>query len=435
MYVYAKRSIEEERSAAMRVVRNVYVGTGKIEVLPKYLISGMHDIAAVFTPGVGYLVQEILQRPDALGELTGRDNTIAVVTDGTAVLGLGNVGPRPALPVMEAKASMFKLLVGIDAIPICLATGDGDELVAILKAMEPTFGGYNLEDVASPICFDVMSKAESGLMVPIIHDDQYGTATVVAAGLINSWKLLGRLARDQRVVVCGDGAAGTATVDLLRALGVGEITVVGLEGIWPHNHNYPDQHRRNVLGPTNNSGMRGALADAMRGADAFVGLSTAGIVTEEMVRSMATNPVVFAMANPVPEIMPAAASRGGAAIVATGRFDFPNQCNNVLAFPSLMRAALDTKAIRVSSECCIEAARAIAADVPEKELRPDNILPTPLSETLYPAVAEVTARAIVSCGLARMEPQPGMVAKRTSEYRAAVVYRLQQIKELVRSQA
>jgi len=353
---------------------------------------------------VGYLVKEILERPEALGELTWRDNAVAVVSDGSAVLGLGRAGPRAALPVMEGKASMFKLLVGIDAVPLCVDVRDADALVALLAALEPTFGAYNLEDVASPVCFEVMKKAEATLGVPIIHDDQYGTATVVAAGLANAWTLLGRTARDECVVVCGDGAAGTATVDMLLGSGVRDIRVVGLDGILARDREYDAPHRRWLAQNTNPSLLHGSLADAMRGATAFVGVSVGGIVSEEMVRSMAPHPVS-----------------------ATGRFDYPNQCNNVLAFPGLMRGALDTRARRVPREVCLAAALAIAADVAESELRPDNILPTPLSDTLYPAVAEATACAIVAQGLARIVPAAGAVAQRTRLLRSVVARRQERL--------
>lgn len=415
--------VERERAAAMDIVRHVYVGSGKIEVLPKFQVRSLDDVAALYTPGVGYLVREILERPEALGELTWRDNAVAVVSDGTAVLGLGRAGPRAALPVMEGKASMFKLLVGIDAVPLCVDVRDADALVAFLQAAEPTFGAYNLEDVASPVCFDVMRKAEATLGVPIIHDDQYGTATVVAAGLANAWKLLDREAHEERVVVCGDGAAGTATVDMLLGCGVRDIRVVGLEGILVSERMYEAPHRNWLARNTNPSKVRGSLQDAMRGATAFVGLSAGGIVSGEMVRGMSSRPVVFSLANPVPEIMPEVSLAAGAAIVATGRFDYPNQCNNVLAFPGLMRGALDTKAMRVPREVCLAAALAIAADVPDAELRPDNILPTPLSATLYPAVAEATARAIVEQGLARVVPTAGAVAERTRTLRRIVAKR------------
>lgn len=421
--------VSQEREAAFRVLQRAYIGTGKIETLPKVFPSDLADVAALYTPGVGYLVREILERDEALGELTGRDNSVAVVTDGTAVLGFGAVGPRAALPVMEGKASMFKLLVGIDATPICVSTKNIGELVTVLKQLEPTFGGFNLEDVASPNCFGVMRQAVEALSVPIIHDDQYGTATVVVAGLHNALKLLGRSPASQTVVVCGDGAAGTATTRLLLASGYGDIRVVGLQGILIDTENYPDEHKNILAKATNKNRVTGGLAQAMRGADIFVGLSTAGIVNADHIRSMNKDPIVFSMANPVPEIMPEEARAGGAAIIATGRFDYANQCNNVLAFPGLMRGALDTSATEVSEEVCLRAAAAIADDVPSNLLASNNILPTPLSETLYPSVSEAVARAVIELGLARRFPEKGDVLEKTRKYRRAVAWRLNQFLE------
>ncbi len=409
--------------ASLRVLREPYVGHGKLEVLPKVVVRDLDDIALLYTPGVGYAVKEILARPEALGELTGRDNTIAVVSDGTAVLGLGRAGPRAALPVMEGKASMFKLLVGIDAIPLCLDVKSPEQLVDILVAVEPNFGGYNLEDVAAPHCFEVMEQAPGRLSVPIIHDDQYGTATVIVAALMNAFKLLVRDAAQQRVVVCGDGAAGTATSRLLQAFGIGDVLCVGLSGIIHRGERYADPHRQWLAEHTNRDGRKGDLAAALRGADVFVGLSVAGLMKPDMVRTMNAKPVVLSLANPVPEIMPEDSLAGGAAIAASGRFDYPNQCNNVLAFPGLMRGALDCGALRIDHEACLAAARAIAADVPEARLRPDNILPTPLSDTLYPAVSEAVAQDLVGRKLARREPAPGAVAEHTRTLRALVAER------------
>lgn len=412
---YAQRSL--------RVLREPYVGAGKLEVLPKVVARSLDDIALLYTPGVGYAVKEILARGEALGELTGRDNTIAVVSDGTAVLGLGRAGPRAALPVMEGKASMFKLLVGIDAVPLCLDVSSPAQLVDILAAAEPTFGGYNLEDIAAPHCFEVMEQAEARLEVPVIHDDQYGTATVVIAALINAFKLLGREPAAQTAVVCGDGAAGTATARLLAAFGIGDILSVGLQGIIHRGGSYADPHRRWLAEHTNRGARKGDLAAAMRGADIFVGLSVANLVSPAMVRTMNPRPVVLSLANPIPEIMPLQSLEGGASVVGSGRFDHPNQCNNVLAFPGLMRGALDAGAKRIDHAACLTAARAIAADVAEADLRPDNVLPTPLSPTLYPAVSEAVAQDLVARGMARRHPAPGAVARHTQELRDMVALR------------
>lgn len=419
----------QERQAALQILDRAYIGRGKLEVFPKVFPESLDDVAALYTPGVGYLVKEILSRDDALGDLTGRNNTVAVVSDGTAVLGFGAVGPRAALPVMEGKASMFKLLVGIDAVPLCVSTKSPEALVEFLHQTEPTFGGFNLEDVASPHCFTVMQKAVRTLGIPIIHDDQYGTATVVIAGLINAMKVMGRDPRNQTVVVCGDGAAGTATVRLLCAKGFGDVRVVGLSGILNRKTSYANEHQNHLARITNKNQIEGGLAEAMRGADVFVGLSTGGIVNAAHVRSMNPHPIVFAMANPIPEIMPEEAAAGGASIIATGRFDYPNQCNNVLAFPGLMRGALDTVAREVSEEVCLAASDAIAHDVSDNLLSPQNILPTPLSTTLYPSVSEVVAQAIIQCGLARKSPAKGVVYEKTYTLRRAVEWRLKQLIE------
>jgi malate dehydrogenase (oxaloacetate-decarboxylating) len=421
--------ISLEREAAFKILGRSYFGAGKLEILPKVFPKNLLDVAALYTPGVGYLVKEILERDEALGEITGRNNSIAVVSDGTAVLGFGSVGPRAALPVMEGKASMFKLLVGIDAVPICVATKNSDELLGVLKQLEPTFGGFNLEDVASPHCFSVMQRAVKEIQVPIIHDDQYGTATVVVAGLKNALKLLGREAKQQIVVVCGDGAAGTATTRLLLASGFGDIRVVGLGGVLTDQINYENEHQNMLAKLTNRSHCSGGLKEAMRGADIFVGLSRGGIVGIDHIKSMNKDPIIFSMANPIPEIMPEEARAGGAAIIATGRFDYPNQCNNVLAFPGLMRGALDTSAIEVTEAVCLHAAEAIALDLPDAQLALDNILPTTLSDTLYSSVSEAVARAVIDLGLARKFPAKGEVFDRTNQYRRAVQWRIKQLSE------
>lgn len=405
------------REAALAFCRDAYDGHGKIEILPKIRVGSLAEMAVAYTPGVGHAVQEILARPEALDELTGRDNTIAIVTDGTAVLGLGRAGPRAALPVMEGKATMFKMLVGIDCTPLCVEARDAAHLADVVQALEPTFGGFNLEDVASPGCFEVMRLLEERLEVPAIHDDQYGTATVVIAALSNALQATGRRFEDQRVVVNGAGAAGTAAVRLLQAMGVGELLVHDRVGILNRNRRYDFAHWNDIAAGSNPAGLEGDLAAAMRGADIFVGLSVARQVTPAMVHSMNRDPIVFGLANPDPEIMPDEAMAAGAAVVASGRFDFPNHCNNVLAFPSLMRGALDTRARRVSHGMCLAAARAIAAAVPAGEVTPENLLPSPLSDTLYGMVAEAVARAAVEEGLARRWPAPGEVEARTNRLR------------------
>lgn len=411
------------KEAAIAFGRDVYYGHGKIEILPKVAVHSLQDMAVAYTPGVGHAVREVQARPEALSELTAKDNLVAIVTDGTAVLGFGNAGPRAALPVMEGKATMFKLLAGIDCFPLCIQARDAAHLIDILEALEPGFGGYNIEDVAAPGCFEVVRQLEQRVAIPAMHDDQYGTATVIAAGLINALKVTGRAAKDIRVVVNGIGAAGTATIDMLQALGVGEITAHDKAGIIYRGGDYPHEHWRRIAETTNRDRLQGDLATAMRGADVFIGVSVANQVTPEMVRSMARGPIVFGLANPEPEIRPDVALAAGAAIVASGRFDFPNHCNNVLAFPALMRAALDTKTRRVSREMCLAASRAIAAEISDAQLAPDLILPSPLSATLYPNVAEAVAREAVKQGLARVDPGVGTVAAKTAHLRRLVQQR------------
>jgi len=413
--------------AALRANRDAAHGHGKLEVLPKIAVASLEDIATIYTPGAGFAVREIVDRPEALHELTAKDNTIAVVTDGTAVLGLGDVGPRAAIPVMEGKAAMFKLLVGIDAVALSVAARDGDHLVDLICALEPGFGGYNLEDVAAPSCFRVMEKLAGRLPIPVLHDDQYGTATVVTAALTNALTVTGRGAGETRVALNGAGAAATATVDLLRRFGVGDIIVNDRDGIIGRGRDYPEPHRAALAESTNADNRAGGLTEALRGADVFIGLSVADQATTEMIATMRPGPIVFALANPIPEIMPEAALAGGAAVVATGRYDYPNQCNNVLAFPGLLRGALDTRARGIDPAMCLAAARAIAAEVGAADLAPDRIVPTPLSATLYPAVAEATARAAVAAGLARHDPGPGWVADNTRRLRDQVARRQQSL--------
>ncbi len=401
---------------AMAFGRDVYYGHGKIEILPKVVIKGIEDIAIAFTPGVGHVVRAIYENPDLLHEQTAKDNLIALVTDGTAVLGMGNVGPYAGMPVMEGKSVMFKLLAGIDCMPLCLDVSSGDELVSAIKALAPTFGAFNLEDVAAPRCFEVMGQLGS-LPVPIMHDDQYGTATAITAVLINALKVLDRKPVNQRVALCGCGAAGTACVEMLFLLGFQDIVVVDKDGILSRDQKQPHAHLQRVAEQTNVLCIKGGLEEAMTGADLFIGLSVGGIVSSDMMRLMNTDPIIFSLANPVPEILPDVAYAAGAVLVASGRFDFPNHCNNVLAFPSLLRGALDTNAKSVSPKMCFAAAHAIANDVSEDELSISNISPSPMSDTLYPDVAEATARAAIEEGLARKIPSPGAVAENTRRLR------------------
>jgi malate dehydrogenase (oxaloacetate-decarboxylating) len=414
-------AVSAERALAF--ARDVYYGHGKIEILPKVVVEGLSDIAVAFTPGVGHAVRLIHEHPEALHELTAKDNLIALVTDGTAVLGYGNVGPRAGMPVMEGKAIMFKLLAGIDCMPLCLESRDTSHLIDIIAALEPTFGGFNLEDVAAPGCFRVMSELAQRLPVPILHDDQYGTATVIAAGVTNALKVVGRKPGGVRAVVNGAGAAGTAAIEFLQALGIADIVAVDRHGILSRDQVQPRPDWDRLAARTNSALIKGTLTDALEGADLFIGLSVGNIVTGDMIRSMAKDPIVFALANPDPEILPDEAVNAGAAVAASGRFDYANHCNNVLAFPSLMRGALDTRSRGISRGMCMAAAASIAGAVPEEELGPANLLPSPLAPNLYPDVAEAVAGQSIAEGLARITPGPGEVAAATHRLRSLVEWR------------
>ncbi len=405
---------------ALAFGRDVYSGHGKIEILPKVGAATLDDMAVAYTPGVGYVVRHLLEHPEDLSVQTTKDNMVALVTDGTAVLGLGNVGPRAGMPVMEGKAVMFKALAGIDCMPLSLDVSSPEQFCDVVAALEPTFGGINMEDVAAPHCFPILRSLEKRLSIPVIHDDQYGTATVAMAALINALQLTGRRIGDVRVVVNGVGAAGTATVTLLEALGVGDILAVDRPGILRRGVDYPFAHWTEIGAGTNMENRSGDLAAALNGADAFIGVSAGGLVSEAMVASMARHPIVFALANPEPEISPDRALAAGAAIAASGRFDFPNHCNNVLAFPGLMRGALDTKARRVTAGMCLAASRALAAMAGAST---DAILPSPLDPEVHARVAEATALQAVAEGQARREVREGEVHRHTLELVAIVAER------------
>jgi len=416
---------------ALSVGRDVYFGHGKIEILPKVLVRGLRDMSVSYTPGVGHVVRHLMANPEALHEQTAKDNLIALVTDGTAVLGFGNVGPHAGMPVMEGKATMFKMLAGIDCMPLCLTARGPDHLIDIIGALEPSFGGFNIEDIAAPGCFELMHGLETNLSVPSLHDDQFGTATVISAALLNALVVLGRRPGDVSVVVNGIGAAGTATILMLEALGVGEIIAVDRVGILRDGDALEHPHWREIAARTNPRRLSGGLAEAMRGSDVFIGVSVAGQVKPDMVRSMNRDPVVFGLANPEPEILPSEALAAGAAIVASGRFDYPNQCNNVLAFPGLMRGALDSRARRVSVGMCLAAARAIAETVPERDLSRERILPSPLDINVHANVAEAVAMQAATEGLARVKVVAGATASKARHLRQLVAMRQRELALIV----
>ncbi len=372
---------------------------GKIEVRNKVPIRTHDDLSMAYTPGVARVCLAIREDRERAFALTIKQNSVAVVTDGSAVLGLGDIGPEAALPVMEGKAMLFKELAGVDAFPICLATKDPDKIVETVKIIAPVFGGINLEDISAPRCFEVEERLRKELDLPVFHDDQHGTAVVVLAALLNALRLVKKDPKKIRVVVCGVGAAGTATIKILLAIGVRHIIGVDEHGtLYRGREVGMDFMKRWVAEATNSRNLRGKLSDAVRGADVFIGLSVPGVLTVKDVRSMAKRPIVFAMANPVPEIQPEAALRH-VAVMATGRSDYPNQINNVLCFPGFFRGLLDCRARLVDDEMKIAAARAIAECVRPDELTPEYIVPSVFNKKVVPAVARAVARAAQQTGV------------------------------------
>jgi len=364
---------------------------GKIALQIKVPLKNRDDLSLAYTPGVAEPCRRIAADKEAVWKYTSRGNSVAVVTDGSAVLGLGNIGPEAGLPVMEGKAILFKEFGGVDAYPICLATQDVDEIVAAVKAIAPTYGGINLEDISAPRCFEVERRLREALDIPVFHDDQHGTAVVVLAGLMNAAKVTGRVLTDMKIVISGAGAAGTAIAKMLLSAGVKKILVCDRSGILVSSRDDLNGAKRELAAATNPDAESGSLADAMAGADAFVGVSGPGIVSTEMVRSMSDKPIVFALANPTPEITPDEAKAGGAAVIATGRSDFPNQVNNVLAFPGIFRGALDIRARDITQEMKLAAAHALADYVKEPTF--DHIIPDALDRGVTTAVAEAVRQA------------------------------------------
>jgi malate dehydrogenase (oxaloacetate-decarboxylating) len=378
----------------------VHLG-GKIEVRNKVPIRTRDDLSMVYTPGVARVCLAIRDDREQAFVLTMKQNSVAVVTDGTAVLGLGDIGPEAALPVMEGKAMLFKEFGGVDAFPICLGTKDVATIVETVKLIAPGFGGVNLEDIAAPRCFEIEERLRKELDIPVFHDDQHGTAVVVLAALLNALRIVGKDLRRLRVVVTGVGAAGTATIKILLACGVRDIVGVDEHGIIHRGRRQPlDFMKRWVAASTNPRRLRGGLAEALDGADVFIGLSVPGILTVPGVKRMARDPIVFAMANPVPEIQPEQAGRH-VRVMATGRSDYPNQINNVLCFPGFFRGLLDSRARAVNDEMKLAAARAIAACVGRNELSEEYIIPSVFNKSVAPAVAEGVARAAHATGVAR----------------------------------
>lgn len=365
---------------------------GKIETVSKSPVKSREDLSLAYTPGVAEPCRVIAQDQEAAYTYTMKANTIAVVSDGSAVLGLGNIGPYAAMPVMEGKAVLFKEFGGVNAVPICLDTQDTEEIIKAVTWMAPGFGGINLEDISAPRCFEIEERLKATLSIPVFHDDQHGTAIVVLAGIINALKVTGKQADDCLVVVNGAGSAGVAITKLLLTYGFTNILMCDKSGILSPDSQDLNWMQKKMVELTNPNKRTGSLADALNGADIFVGVSAPGIVTSEMVASMNKDAILFAMANPVPEIMPDLAKAAGARIVGTGRSDFPNQINNVVAFPGIFKGALEGRATQITEEMKLAAAHAIAGLVPEDELNEDNIMP----EAFDPRVAQAVSEAVKS---------------------------------------
>jgi malate dehydrogenase (oxaloacetate-decarboxylating) len=374
---------------------------GKIRVQPSVPIRNRHDLALAYTPGVASVCLAIERDPDLAFTHTVKRNTVAVVTDGTAVLGLGDVGPLAAEPVMSGKAMLFKEFGGVDAFPICLDTTDVDAIIATVRAIAPVFGGINLEDISAPRCFEIEDRLREALDIPVFHDDQHGTAIVVLAGLLNALRLTGRRWRDTRVVISGAGAAGVACARMLSAAGAGEIVCFDRAGAVYAGRTGLGSGKRWLAERTNQAAFRGTLREALRGADVFLGLSGAGLIPGENFQEMAREAIVFALANPEPEVRPEELPRNRVRIVATGSSDYRNQINNVLAFPGVFRGALDAGARRIDEEMKLAAAHAIAASVRPEDLAEDLVVPSPLDRTVATAVAEAVADAARRSGAVR----------------------------------
>lgn len=384
---------------------------GKIGIVSKVEVNNADDLSLAYTPGVAEPCKIIASNSEASFEHTGRGNLVAVVTDGTAVLGLGDIGPEAAMPVMEGKAVLFKQFAGIDAYPLCLATKNVDEIVNIIKALEPTFGGINLEDIAAPRCFEIEERLKKELNIPVFHDDQHGTAIVVLAALLNALRIVKKSIYKVKVVINGAGSAGIAIAKLLLKAGFNDITLVSLEGIVCLGEEWMNDRQAEMAERTNLRRLHGTLKDAVKNTDIFIGVSGPKALTGEMVKTMNKDSIVFAMANPVPEIYPEEALAAGAAVVGTGRSDYPNQVNNVLAFPGIFRGALDVRATDITEEMKLAAAYAISSIVSDQELSAEYIIPNALDSRVGERVAAAVSQSAMESGVARK----GMNYKRLEE--------------------
>ena len=387
---------------------------GKLEIVSKVDLGSSKDLTLAYTPGVAAPCLEIKDDYNKIYDYTTKSNMVAVVTNGTAVLGLGNIGAGAGLPVMEGKAVLFKSFAGVDAVPLCLNSRNVDDICQTVEMLEPGFGGINLEDIKAPECFDIETRLKETMNIPVFHDDQHGTAVVAVSALMNGFKLIGKRFRDAKVVVNGAGAAGMAITRLLQAVGTKHIILCDTKGaIYEGRLEGMNPYKEDIARITNKRKEAGSLVDVIKGADVFIGVSVAKCVTEEMVRSMNKDAIIVAMANPEPEIMPELAKKAGARIVCTGRSDFPNQVNNLLAFPGIFRGALDVRATDINTEMKIAAATAIASLIPEEELSEDNIIISPFDKRVAPRVASAVAQAAIDTGVATND---GMTAELVAEH-------------------
>ena len=374
---------------------------GKIGVVSKVRVENRDDLSQAYSPGVAEPCRQIAANPSEVYTYTAKGNLVAVVSDGTAVLGLGDIGPLAAMPVMEGKAILFKEFAGVDAFPICLDTKDTEEIIETVKRIAPCFGGINLEDISAPRCFEIERRLKEELDIPVFHDDQHGTAIVVCAGLINALKLVGKKWEDARIVINGAGSAGISICKLILQFGAGDVVLVDRQGALCPGEEWMNPAQKAMAEITNKNKQRGTLAEIIKDKDIFIGVSAPNLVTAEMVRTMAKDAIVFAMANPVPEVMPDVAKAGGARVVATGRSDFPNQVNNVLVFPGIFRGALDVKARDITEEMKLAASRAIASLVTDEELNEEYIIPSPFDKRVCAVVAKEVGRVAIEQGITK----------------------------------